>query len=81
MSDKVLQFFIDLSKNINDIQIFVGKFDELKIMVKEGKLIFKSHPAFLHYHGTGEEYETLFPEVTDYYSSFSSYWKRCEKYL
>ena len=81
VSGKVLQFFMELSKNIDDIQIFVGEFDELAAMVKEEKLIFKSHPAFLHYHGTAEEYETLFPEVTDYYSSFSAYWKRCEKYL
>lgn len=81
VSGKVLQFVTDLAKNITGIQIFVGEFDELAAIIKEEKIIFKLHPAFLHYYGTAEEYETLFPQVTGYYSSFSAYWKKCEKYL
>lgn len=81
VSEKVLQFIIDLSKNIDSIQIFTGEFDELKLLAPTSEIIFKSHPAFIHYSGSSEKYDDLFPAVTGYFSSFFSYWKKCEKYL
>ncbi len=81
ISQKVLQFIIDLSKNINNLQLFVGEFEALEQLAKGKNIIFKSHPAFMHYRGTAEEYDNLFPQVTGYFNSFSAYWKKCEKYL
>jgi deoxyribodipyrimidine photo-lyase len=81
VSDKVLQFIIELSKNITDIQIFVGEFVELQELNTTPSIIFKSHPAFMHYTGIAEEYDLLFPEVSGYFPSFFSYWKECEKFL
>jgi deoxyribodipyrimidine photo-lyase len=81
VSDKVLQFIIALSENINDLQIFVGEFDELQELNKAQSFIFKSQPAFIHYKGTPEAYDFLFPQVSGYFPSFSSFWKKCEKYL
>ena len=81
VSEMVIQFIIGLSKNIQDIQIFVGGFDEIKKLCGNQTIFFKQHPAFTHYSGIAENYNDLFPEVTGYFSSFSSYWKKCEKYL
>ena len=76
----VLQFVINLSKNIAGIQIFVGEFYELKHAAEDRLIIFKSHPAFLYYTGKSETYDYLFPEVSGYFPSFSAYWKKCERY-
>jgi deoxyribodipyrimidine photo-lyase len=81
VSAPVLQFAINLSKNIPGIQIFSGEFDELKNVAKDQSIIFKSHPAFLHYQGKSETYDYLFPEVSGYFPSFSAYWKKCGPYL
>jgi deoxyribodipyrimidine photo-lyase len=81
VSEKVMQFIINLSNNISNIQIFVGEFNELEQLVNGQPIIFKSHPAFLHYKGQAESYTHLFPEVNGFYPSFFSYWKKCEKYL
>jgi deoxyribodipyrimidine photo-lyase len=81
VSKKVINFIMELSKNIEGIQIFTGEFDDLKNLCGKRNIIYKQHPAFSHYSGIAEQYEELFPEVNDYYNSFSAYWKRCEKYL
>ena len=81
VSNKVLEFIISLSKNIEGIQIFSGNFADLKIINNNNMLIFKTHPTASHYQGTTENMEELFPAVTGYFNSFSSYWKKCEKYL
>ncbi len=78
VSEKVINFIIDLSKNINNIQIFVGEFEALFVLAKANKIFYKSHPAFTHYKGIAENYEMLFPTVTDYYPSFSAYFKKCK---
>ena len=81
VSEKVLQFILDLSKNIEGIQVFTGEFDHLQQLASSNEFIYKSHPAFTHYSGTAEKYDDLFPQVKGYFSSFFSYWKKCEKYL
>ncbi len=80
VSDRVIQFITDLSKNIHGIQIFTGNFEALKLMAGNHQIIFKSHPTGLHYEGIAEKYDELFPEVSGYFPSFSSYWKKCVKY-
>jgi deoxyribodipyrimidine photo-lyase len=81
ISEKVLQFIIELSKNINGIQIFGGEFKELKQKVGKSIIHYKKHPAFTYYSGVGESYDYLFSQVNGYFNSFFSYWKKCEKYL
>ena len=80
-SEKVLRFIVDLSKNIPGIQIYVGEFDELKQYAGTSRIIFKKHPAFTHYKGEAESNDYLFPQVSGYFSSFFSYWKKCEKFI
>ena len=44
-------------------------------------IISKEHPLFEHYPGKKDTRDWMFPEVTGYYPSFFSYWKKCEKWL
>ncbi|MBU6158384.1 MAG: deoxyribodipyrimidine photolyase [Bacteroidetes bacterium] len=81
VSDKTIRFVLDLSKNIKNIQVFVGSFDDLFGMVAPEKIHFKEHPTNQHYKGIQYSRDWMFEEVTGYYPSFFSYWKKGEKYL
>lgn len=81
VSNRVMEFIIELSKNIAGIQIFCGDFSALQALSGSSKIYFKTHPTALHYQGVEEKYDELFPEVTGYYPSFFAYWKKCAKYL
>ncbi len=79
VSEKVIHFIIGLSKNIEGIQVYTGEIDSLDFGV--GGTISKEHPAFTHYPGIRDSRDWMFPEVTEYYPSFFSFWKKCEKFL
>jgi deoxyribodipyrimidine photo-lyase len=81
VSNKVLDFILNLAKNIKDIQIVVAEFAELEQWAAKETIVYKQHPAFMHYRGTAENKDMLFPEVTGMFHSFFSYWKQCIKYL
>lgn len=86
VSEKVIRFIIDLSKNITGIQLFCGELHQLRSLYKESKLspqetfISKEHPAFTHYPGIKDSRDWMYPEVTGYYPSFFSFWKACQKH-
>jgi deoxyribodipyrimidine photo-lyase len=85
VSDKVIEFIIGLSKNIEGIQIFTGEIEEIKKIYKanyewdDQKIISKEHPAFVYYPGMMDQRDWMFPEVIGYYPSFFSYWKKAER--
>jgi deoxyribodipyrimidine photo-lyase len=87
VSEKVIAFIIELAKNITGIQVFCGEISSIESLYKEsafsagGPFIAKEHPAFSHYPGSKDSRDWMFPQVTGYYPSFFSYWKKCEKYL
>lgn len=81
VSAKVLQFILDLSQNIEGIQLFVGEFDELLQRIGNAPTISKEHPTFEHYTGAKDSRDWMFPQVTGYFNSFFSYWKKCERHL
>jgi deoxyribodipyrimidine photo-lyase len=81
VSEKVLEFILDLSKNIEAVQLFVGEFNELLQLTGDAPIFSKEHPAFEHYTGTKDTREWMFPQVTGYFNSFFSFWKKCERYL
>lgn len=78
ISQKVLDFCILLSKNIADIQVFVGEFYELEKIQSVNNFVFKEHPTASHFRGKKEEREFITPEVSGYFPSFFSYWKKAE---
>jgi deoxyribodipyrimidine photo-lyase len=87
VSEKVIEFIINLAKHIAGIQIYVGEVEEIANVYKASNIepseniISKEHPAFDYYPGIKEEREWMFPSVTGYHPSFFSYWKKCERYL
>ncbi|MFM8911321.1 MAG: FAD-binding domain-containing protein [Flammeovirgaceae bacterium] len=76
ISGQVLQFILGLSENIPGIQCFTGEVAHLTNLVSPDSIISKEHPAFDHYPGAKDERDWLFPNVTGYFLSFSSFWKR-----
>lgn len=87
VSEKVMNFIIDLSKNLPGIQIYTGEISDLTSLYENSRqsldefFISKAHPAFGHYPGVKDSYDWMFPEVTGEYPSFFKYWKKCKPYL
>ena len=79
--DRTIEFVLALSKNIKNIQVFVGGFDDFMIGKENCQIHFKEHPSAKHYKGVQHKRDWMFEEVNGYYPSFFSYWKKCEKYL
>jgi len=80
ISKKSMDFMINLSKNIDNIQLFVGSFDELKAVVNNSQLYFKEHPLNGHYKGIEDQRDWMF-SVNGYYPSFFKFWNKCRKEL
>jgi deoxyribodipyrimidine photo-lyase len=87
VSEKVIEFIINLAKNIAALQVYCGEVSILQSLYKESKLaaneafIAKEHPAFNYYPGIIDSRDWMYGAVTGYYPSFFSYWKKCERYL
>ena len=81
VSDKVIQFIIDLAKNIEGLQVFAGEINEIPYLNTLPAIYSKEHPAFKHLPGIKDNRDWLFPEVKGFYNSFFSFWKKCERYL
>lgn len=79
VSEKVFQFFLKLSKNIPDLQCFVGSFDELYQNISNADIHYKEHPTVTHYKGTVTPRDWLFENSDGYYPSFFTFWKKYEK--
>lgn len=81
ISTKCLRFIIAQAKRIPEIKVYCGSFSSLKNHIHQSKIYFKEHPLHRHYSGIVEPRQRLFHEANDNYPSFSSYWKKCLKYL
>ncbi len=80
VSQKTIDFVLAISKNIPNIQVYVGEFDDLVKFYSLTNILFKEHPLNKHYIGTEEPREWMFG-VSGYYPSFFAYWKKCRKEL
>jgi deoxyribodipyrimidine photo-lyase len=79
VSEKVMQFILDLSQNIPGIQCYVGEVADLPSLSNFSKVYTLTHPTALHYPGQKDERTWMFPKVKGYFPSFFGYWKKCEK--
>jgi deoxyribodipyrimidine photo-lyase len=85
VSDKVIEFIIGLSKNIEGVQICTGEIEVIKNIYKannvwdDQKVISKEHPVFAYYPGIKDQRDWMFPEVNGYYPSFFGFWKKAER--
>jgi deoxyribodipyrimidine photo-lyase len=81
ISEKCIEFFLALSRNIPGIQIFVGSFADLKVRCAHQNIYYKEHPLHLGYIGLEEPRDWISEKVIGYFPSFFSYWKNVAKYL
>ncbi len=80
ISKKSMDFMLNLSKNIDDIQLFVGSFEGLKVLTEVSPIYFKEHPLNTHYKGIEDQRDWMFT-VKGYYPSFFKFWNKCKKEL
>ena len=84
VSTNVLNFILELSKNIPSIQIFTGEIEEIEALYSERgmdikeAIISKEHPAFDYYPGIKDQRDWMFPAVSGYYPSFFKFWQKCQ---
>jgi deoxyribodipyrimidine photo-lyase len=86
VSEKVLEFIVNLSLNISNCQLMVGEVSELKAYYQNSTLgeiamVSKEHPAFGYYPGIKDKRDWIYPEVSGYFNSFFLFWKKCAKFL
>ena len=77
--DRTIEFVINLSKNIEGIQIFIGEFDELLPHINPAEVNFKEHPTNKHYKGIEHAREWMFGNSFGYVPSFFKYWQLSQK--
>ena len=76
VSEKVIDFIITLSSQIEDIQLVVMEFEELYDVIKNCKSIhYKEHPFASHYKGIKTERDWIFPDL-EADGSFFRYWNK-----
>lgn len=81
VGQKCIDFIIDLSKNIPTIQLYIGSFKTLQSQYNVTNIYFKEHPLNTDYVGIEEPRDWITEEVSGYFPSFFSYWKKVEKQL
>jgi deoxyribodipyrimidine photo-lyase len=85
VSERVIHFILELSKNIPDLQVFVGEITAILAIYKESEMeiediiISKEHPAFDYYPGIRDQRDWMFPTVSGYYPSFFKFWQKCQQ--
>ena len=81
VSKKCIDFMLDLSKNIPDIQVYTGSFKMLVESYHIDNIYFKEHPLNFDYRGIQENRDWIAEKVTGYFPSFFAYWKKVEKQI
>lgn len=80
ISEKSMQFMLEISKNIPNLNIFCGSFDELKKEFGLSSFIYKQHPLN-DYEGIEEQRQYLTERPTKNFNSFFGFWKSIEQQL
>jgi len=81
VSTKTIEFILDLSNNILNLQVVKGEFKEVFKDINKTTVHFKEHPTNGHFEGIEHRRDWMFDAVQGYYPSFFNYWKKCEKQL
>jgi deoxyribodipyrimidine photo-lyase len=81
VSKKCMDFMLELSQNIKDIQIYTGSFQSFIERYKADNIYFKEHPLNIGYVGNQVGRDWITEEVIGYYPSFFAYWKQVSKKL
>lgn len=82
ISQKRVDFILELAKNIKGLKIFVGEFHHVPGLRHAPEVVFQVHPAVNHWRGHATGPIWMFPQLpAKMYNSFFSYWKKAERYL
>lgn len=80
-SKKCIDFMLTLSKNIADIQVYVGSFQSFTEKYNLNTIYYKEHPLNIGYNGTEEPRDWIVDDLVGYYPSFFAHWKKIVKQL
>ena len=80
VSKKCIDFIINISKNIPNIQVYTKSYENLKSDYGISSFIFKEHPLNMHYEGIKDNRDWLCKIDRDYLSFFK-YWNKIKKKL
>lgn len=80
VSPNVLDFILEVGRNIDGVQVFVGEFADLIRDHALTDIRYKEHPLSKHYVGIEDSRDWMF-DVPGYFSSFFSFWKKCERQI
>jgi len=79
VSEKCISFMLQLAKNIEGIQIFVGSFTALKKKLNDQPVYFRKQTLNRHYQVIEDQRPWMIPSTTEVRSSFFSFWKKNEQ--
>jgi deoxyribodipyrimidine photo-lyase len=76
VADQVIDFVIEVAKNINNIQVYVGNPEDLPVNAVPA-VYTKAHQAYQHWPGTHDQRDIIFRSVADEDVGlvFTPYWK------
>lgn len=81
VSEKCIAFALEQSKNMDDIQLFVGSFAELQLLTQVSTLYFREHPLNKHYKGIEDPRDWMIQTTQPVQGSFFSFWKKYERQI
>jgi deoxyribodipyrimidine photo-lyase len=81
VSERCMDFMLALGKNIPNMQVFVGSFEQLRHQHNLNEIYYKEHPLNIGYKGTEDSRDWMVSQLTGYFPSFFAYWKKIEKLL
>lgn len=79
VSKNCIDFVLNLAKDINGIQVFVGSFDALKQAAGRSTFHYREHPLNKQYRGNEDSRTWLVPQHHPVQGSFFSFWKKAEQ--
>lgn len=79
MAKKTIEFVINLSNNIPNIQLCADSFTALKNQCGKSTIHYKEHPLSNHFEGVETPRDWMFRNVKGSFRSFFSFWKKCLK--
>jgi deoxyribodipyrimidine photo-lyase len=84
MSQKRIEFILDLAQNIQSLKVYVGEVADLPLSDYK-TILTRKYPATEHWKNIPNieirEPDYMFPTVSGYFGSFMGYWKMCEKFV
>jgi deoxyribodipyrimidine photo-lyase len=81
VSERCMDFMLALSKNIQNIQVYVGDFEQLCHQQGLKDIYYKENPLNIGYKGIEDSRDWMASQLTGYFPSFFAYWKKIEKLL